>query len=491
MNILLVYPKYPDTFWSFKYILKFISKKAAFPPLGLLTVSSLLPKNWNKRLVDLNVQELEDEAILWADYVFIGAMLVQKESILQVVARCNYLGKKVVAGGPAFTTQHELYKGVDYFVLNEGEVTIPMFVKDLEEGNLKHIYTSGERPNIELTPVPDWSLIDFKNYATMPVQYSRGCPFNCEFCDIVIMNGHVPRTKTPRQMVGEFNALKNSGWKGPVFIVDDNFIGNKFKVKQMLPYIIRWQKRNKYPFSLLTEASTNLADDSKLMKLMRMANFFKVFLGIETPNLESLKECGKYQNVTRNLDESVKIIHQNGMQVMGGFIVGFDNDNSTIFDSQISFIQRTGVVAAMVGLLNAIPKTKLWDRLNAENRLVKDSSGENTDGTLNFKPKMGKKKLIEGYKKILASIYHRKSYYNRIHTFLKDYKPTVKVRIQKSDIKALFTSMFKIGIVSNSRYRYWKLMIKTLLTKRKAIPVAIELAIYGHHFERVVKKIVN
>lgn len=489
VNVLLVYPRYPDTFWSFRHVLKFVSRKATFPPLGLLTVAAMLPEDWSKRLVDVNVAELTDEDIDWADIVFVSAMLIQKDSAREIISRCNAKGKKVAAGGPVFTEQHEKFDGVDYFVLNEAEVTLPLFLKDFKDGKPKHIYTSEERPDITKTPVPLWSLIDFNDYVALAVQYSRGCPFNCEFCDIVILNGRISRTKTPEQMLNEFQAVYDAGWRGSLFIVDDNFIGNKANVKQMLSKLIAWQKERAYPFKLFTEASTNLADDAELMQMMSAANFYKVFLGIETPCVDSLKECGKMQNASRNLAEAVRVIQENGMQVMGGFIVGFDNDTENIFDAQINFIQQTGVVTAMVGLLNAMPNTRLWHRLKAEGRLLGEATGENTDGSLDFLPKMGKEKLVEGYKKIISTIYSPKYYYQRIDVFLKNYKPTVRSGLTKEDIAAFLRSVWSIGILSNSRLRYWKLLLKTSLTKTRAVPLAVELAIIGLHFEKVANRI--
>ncbi len=490
MNALLVYPRYPETFWSFKHVLRFVSKKAAFPPLGLLTIAAMLPEEWEKRLVDTNVQELKEEDIMWSDMVFISAMIVQKSSAQEIIGRCKALGKKVVAGGPVFTTQHEKFAGVDHFVLNEAEATLPMFLEDLKSGNPKPIYSSAERPDITKTPLPLWSLINFKDYATMLVQNSRGCPFNCEFCDIVIMNGNVPRTKTSEQLIGEMQLLYDRGWKGSVFIVDDNFIGNKVNVKKMLPMLAEWQKAHNYPFILLTEASTNLADDKELMQMMSAANFNKVFLGIETPNLDSLKECGKLQNTTRNLAETVKTIQQNGMQVMGGFIVGFDSDTETVFDAQIDFIQQAGVATAMVGLLAALPQTRLWHRLKREGRLLGDSTG-NIDGSMNFIPKMDKANLIAGYRKILSKIYSPGLYYQRIETFVRNYKPTVKRRLSAINLKALFESMWRIGVLSKARLHYWRLLLRTAFTKAKALPSAIELAVWGLHFEKCAKKAIK
>lgn len=489
MNILLVYPEYPATFWSFKYSLKFISKKAAFPPLGLLTVAAMLPGDWRKKLVDLNVEPLSDEHLAWADMVFISAMIVQKESAQQVIQRCGKLGKKVVAGGPVFTTQHEQFEGVDHFVLNEAEITLPLFLKDLDAGQLKPLYTSDERPDIRQTPVPLWSLIDPRNYATMAIQYSRGCPFNCEFCDIIIMNGRIPRQKSPAQMQREFQALFDAGWRKSVFIVDDNFIGNTKEVKQMLPTLIDWQREHRFPFTLLTEVSVNLANDKELMQLMSGANFFKVFMGLETPNHDSLIECGKKQNTSRSLAEIVDTIHRHGMQVMGGFIVGFDQDPENIFDMQVRFIQQIGVVTAMVGILTALPQTRLWHRLKAEGRLLSDASGENTDGGLNFEPIMEKEKLIKGYQKLLTTLYSPKNYYRRINTFLKSYTPTAKTRLTRDDLLAFLRAAWRLGIVSKTRFCYWKLLVKTFFVKRRALPIAVELAIHGFHFQKILERV--
>ncbi|MBW2965296.1 DUF4070 domain-containing protein [Candidatus Woesearchaeota archaeon] len=489
MKALLIYPQYPvDTFWSFKHIMKFIRKKAAYPPLGLLTVASIFPKQWEKKLVDLNVTQLKDKDIEWADMVFVSAMLVQAESASEAIKRCKAAGKIVVAGGPAFTTQPERFPEVDCFVQNEGEITIPMFLADLENGTLKKFYTTTERPDITNTPIPDWSLIRMKDYVTMSVQYSRGCPFNCEFCDIVIMNGRVPRTKTPEQMVAEFQSLYDAGWRDSVFIVDDNFIGNKITVKKMLPELIRWQKKNNYPFKLLTEASIDLADDIDLMRMMSRANFHKVFLGLETPSLDGLKECGKFQNTTRDLVASVKKIHNNGMQVMGGFIVGFDTDTEGVFEAQFRFIQKIGVVTAMVGVLTALPQTRLWYRLKEEGRLLGDSGGSNTADGVNFIPKMGKEKLMEGYEKLLKHVYSPKNYYKRIYTFVKEYRPTVKSRLTRRDIYAFIMSIWRIGIFSKACPHYWKLLVKTIVRNKKALPIAVELAIQGQHYRKIVKR---
>jgi len=424
LKILLVYPQYPDTFWSFTHALRIIAKKAAFPPLGLLTVAAMLPREWEKKLVDMNVTALNDDDLKWADYVFISAMVVQRESVKEVIARCQKSNTRVVAGGPLFTIGYEEFDGVDHFVLNEAEITLQPFLADLEKGCAKPVYTSGKRPDISQTPIPLWSLINMKKYSSMNAQYSRGCPFNCEFCDIIILNGHRPRTKDKDQMLAELDALYRHGWRGGVFIVDDNFIGNKRKLKaETLPALIEWMKAKKNPFALSTEASVNLADDEELMQLMVKAGFNQVFVGIETPNEDSLVECNKLPNKNRDLVALVKKIQNHGLEVQGGFIVGFDSDPLSIFKSQISFIQRSGIVTAMVGLLNAPPGTRLYQRLKKENRLLKSFSGDQMDCSLNFIPKMNYETLINGYKNILDTIYSPKQYYERVKIFLKEYKP--------------------------------------------------------------------
>jgi radical SAM superfamily enzyme YgiQ (UPF0313 family) len=354
MKVLLVYPKYPESFWSFSYALRFIGKKSAHPPLGLLTVAAMLPREWEKRLVDMNVKKLRDEDIKWADCVFISAMAIQRDSAREVIDRCHRFGVKTVAGGPLFTMEPEEFDDVDHLVLNEAEITLPQFLEDLERGTPQHIYTTDLKPDLSQTPIPLWDLINLHDYASMSIQYSRGCPYDCEFCDITTLYGHKQRLKTVEQMLAELDALYERGWRGSVFIVDDNFIGNKVRLKnEVLPAIIEWMEAHEHPFWFITEASINLADDEELMDLMRRAGFVHVFVGIETPDEESLKECNKFANLNRNLISSVKKIQNYGMQVSGGFIVGFDNDTPSIFERQIKFIQQSGIVTAMVGLLNA------------------------------------------------------------------------------------------------------------------------------------------
>ncbi|HKX82586.1 MAG TPA: B12-binding domain-containing radical SAM protein, partial [Pyrinomonadaceae bacterium] len=413
MKVLLVYPEFPDTYWSFRHALKFEGKQAAFPPLGLLTVSSMLPRTWERRLVDMNVEALWPEDIAWADIVMISAMIVQNESLEKVVKLCRDQGKKVVVGGPYVSTSSKRMPDADHIFIGEAETTLPEFLNDLELGIARRIYKADQRPSLEQTPVPDFSLVDMRKYSAMSVQYSRGCPFQCEFCDIIEIYGRVPRTKANEQMLAELDALKAAGWHGLVFIVDDNFIGNKKNVRKFMPDLVKWSRENRNIFSYITEASVNLAEDDALLQQMEDAGFRRVFLGIESPVEESLKEAQKGQNTHRDLLESIHKIQGYGMEVMAGFIVGFDHDPENIFDLQMRFIRESGIPLAMVGLLVALPDTQLWRRLEKEGRLLDVATGNNTDCTINFIPKMDLSRLVEGYKTILRNIYSPREYYKR------------------------------------------------------------------------------
>jgi radical SAM superfamily enzyme YgiQ (UPF0313 family) len=489
MNILLVYPKYPDTYWSFSYALPFISKKAAVPPLGLITVSAMLPESWQKKMVDMNVSPLLSKDIGWADYVFISAMYVQKESVNYVIEECLKYRTKIVAGGPLFTQEYRNYPMIDHFILNEAEITIVPFLKAIDCGvPPEKVYKTDNYADLALTPVPDYHLLSMKDYASMNMQVSRGCPFACSFCEITTLLGHRVRMKDPSQIIQELDVLYNLNWRGPVAIVDDNFVGNKTEVKyKLLPAMKEWMQFHKYPFTFTSQTSINLADDEELMTLMVESGINAAFIGIETPDEASLKSCNKLQNNNRNLLQSIKKIQNTGIDVSGGFIVGFDSDSPSIFSRQIDFIQQSGIVTAMVGLLNAPRNTKLYKQLESENRLTTEATGSNTDYSMNFIPKMNYPDLLIGYKSIIKGIYSVKPYYKRIRRFLLDYRqsPVGQQKIEFSHLKAFIKTIFVIGIFTRGQSEYWKLMIWTLFRRPGLFASAMTYVVYGYHFRSV------
>ncbi|MBI9051588.1 MAG: B12-binding domain-containing radical SAM protein [Anaerolineaceae bacterium] len=489
MNVLLLYPAFPDTFWSFKHALSFVRKRASSPPLGAITIAAMLPKEWRKRLVDVNVRKLRKADLNWADIVMVSAMVVQRESAQELIQRCKAHDLPVIAGGPLFTGEYEDFPEVDHFILNEGELTLPDFLADYARGEARRIYKSDEYADLSQTPTAMWELVDMSKYDSMGIQFSRGCPFNCDFCNITALLGHIPRVKSAKQIINELEAMYASGWRRNVFFVDDNFIGNKKILKEeILPALIEW-RRDKKGFQFITEASINLADDDELMTLMAQAGFKSVFVGIETPDEGSLQECHKVQNRGRDLVSSVKILQNHGLQVMGGFIVGFDSDNNSIFDRQIEFIQQSGIVTAMVGLLQAPYGTQLYSRLLAEGRINVEMSGDNTDGSTNIVPKMDLTALKQGYQKILDTIYSAPMFYQRVKTFINSYKPLQNtVTIQAVEIYAFFRSVWKLGILSPDRKYYWDLLIWTLVHHPKQFGQAVTFTIYGYHFQKVMQK---
>ena len=490
MNVLLVYPEFPDTYWSFRYALSFEGKKSAFPPLGLLTISAMLPSSWNRRLVDLNLRPLRPADVQWADIVLASAMLVQKESLRQVVEFCRKMGKRVVVGGPYVTTSAENLPEADHLFVGEAESTLPEFLHDLECGRTRRIYQAAERPALDQTPVPDFHLTDLKLYSAMSVQYSRGCPFQCEFCDIIEIYGRVPRAKSNEQMLAELTELMRVGWRGKVFIVDDNFIGNKRHVKRFLPALAEWSERHGRPFSFLTEASVNLAEDDELLEGMRRAGFRNIFLGIETPVEESLKEAQKGQNLRRGLLDSVRKIQSYGMEVMAGFIVGFDHDPEDVFDRQVKFIRESAIPLAMVGLLTALPDTQLWRRLEREGRLLAESTGNNTDCSLNFIPKMDEARLVEGYKSILRAIYNSTDYYQRALDCLDRViqgVPEIKRRRLINDIVSFTRVVVTLGIRDSERGEFWRYLHRVCSDHKGKFTRGMELAAMGYHLRKLTK----
>jgi len=490
MKALLIYPEFPETFWSFNHALKFIKKNATLPPLGLLTLAAIMPEKWEKRLVDLNVTRLRATDIEWADYAFIGGMTVQRDSARRVISQCKSGGLTIVAGGPLFSSEHAEFPEVDHFILNEAEITLPAFIDDLDRGTCQPIYSTDTFADMHTTPTPLWDLADLTRYAEMGIQFSRGCPYDCDFCNVTALFGRNPRTKSANQIIAELDGLTATGWKGKVFFVDDNLIGNKRILKEeLLPSLIQWQKSGS-GMTFHTEVSINLADDPELMSMMVDAGFDTVFVGIETPDETSLGECSKNQNTRRNMVEDVRKMQQAGLVVQGGFIVGFDSDTPSIFQRQIDFIQKSGIATAMVGLLQAPAGTRLYERLKKEGRLNKLMSGDNSDGTTNIIPAMSLDVLREGYERIVSSIYSPDVYYKRVRTLLREYKPPkIKPHLDFQHKLAFLRSVLRLGIIGKERIQYWKLLLWTFFRRPRLLPMAVTYSIYGHHFRKVYERI--
>ncbi len=491
MKILLIYPEFPDTFWSFKHALSFIRRRASLPPLGLLTVGAMLPEHWETRLVDLNVAKLKDRDLEWADHVFLSAMIVQRTATERVIERCRRAGVSIVAGGPLFSSEYENYRdSVDHLVIGEAETVIKQLTTDLEQGCAEKEYNAGDFPSLEQSPTPKWSLLEIGRYASLSLQYSRGCPFNCDFCNVTALFGHKVRTKSVSQVLEELDSLHDLGWKGQLFFVDDNLIGNKQKIKkQLLPAIIDWRQRTGSRITFNTEVSINLADDGELMNLMVEAGFNAVFIGVETPDETALASCSKRQNANRDMVADVKRMQRAGLEVQAGFIVGFDTDNPSIFQRQIDFIQRSGIVTAMVGLLQAPPGTKLYSRMHSEGRISGEATGDNVDGSTNIVPRMDLAVLQEGYRKILSHIYSPRHYYKRVRKFLSEYQPGSIIRVVDArGIMAFIHSIFRLGIFGKERAHYWRLLFWTAFRRPRNFATAVTLAIYGYHFRRVCER---
>ncbi len=495
MNALLVYPQFPDTYWSFKHALKFLGKRAAQPPLGLMTVAALLPSAWKKRLVDANVERLTDRDLKWADVVLLSAMHIQQETLVAIVERCKARGLRTVVGGPIASSVSAAELKADHIVIGEAESLVADLARDLVAGTAKPLYQAEEKPEMSLSPLPDLSLIKMSRYSTMTVQYSRGCPFNCEFCDIIEIYGRRPRTKAVAQVLAELDQLYAAGWREAVFIVDDNFIGNKARAKDLCAALAEWRGQHRKSFDFLTEASLNLADDPDLMQLMKDAGFISVFLGIETPDEPGLIAANKLQNTRRSLLDGVALIQSYGMQVMGGFILGFDTDGEDIFDRMVEFIQKSGIPIAMVGLLQAMPGTQLFRRLWREGRIVDAGGGDNTGDRLNFLPHMDAAKLVEGYRSVLKRIYSCEAYYERVKLYLNRTQPKHGERrsqqqwVTRGNVRAFVTSLVRQGVFSKQRWSYWKFLLAVATRYRHCVGAAMTLAVMGYHLQLITQKL--
>ncbi|MBN2159616.1 MAG: B12-binding domain-containing radical SAM protein [Spirochaetes bacterium] len=485
-SVLMIYPRLPATFWNNDHgIVNFSRQKTVQPPLGLLTVAAILPREYEVGLVDLNTGPLRVEDVRTSDLVFLSAMAIQKDSFDQIVALCNSLGVTVVAGGPYPTACCEEIPGVDHFVLNEAEITLPEFIRDYEKGRPKKVYRTDAKPDITRSPVPRFDLIDPEDYYMLPVQFSRGCPYGCEFCDIISQYGRAFRSKTPEQFLRELDAVFATGYRGELFLVDDNFIGNREKAKALLRRVAEWQKEHDMPFELMTQASLDLAGDDELLDLMVASQFCRVLLGIETPVGTTLEYTGKKHNAGVDLLASVKKVMGRGIMVMGAFIVGFDTDPENIFDLQIDFIRESGIPVAGVGLLKALPGTKLYRRLEKQGRLLGSDSftGSNDDLSVNFIPRMPKDKLIEGYKKVISTIYRPSNYFQRCYDMLSLYPKgyMTKVHLRKGFLIPYIRSIFAMTF-SSFGIHYIRFFWRIARLNTELLRTASLLTVQGYHF---------
>ena len=470
MKILLVYPEMPDTFYSFKHLTRVVGRKASFPPLGLLTVAAMLPTEWELKLVDTNVTVLKDEDINWADMVFLSAMNTQAKSVFEIIDKCKSLGATIVAGGPLFTHEHERFESVDYFVLNEAEITLPLFLKDLENNKLKRIYSSKEFANVQETPLPKWELININNYAYSIVQYSRGCPYFCDFCDVTALFGRRPRVKTSEQIIGELDAILKNGNPGVVLFADDNLIGNKGMLKKdLLPKLIKWRDQNKYAPGFDTQVTINLSDDEELMQLMIEAGFRKLFIGIETLEDEALLYMKKKQNTKRNLLDTINRLHDKGFLIVGGFILGLDTDTPAIFQNQIDFINESGMVLVSINLLKAPIGTELYDNMKKQGRLIRNLDFD--ENRSNIIHNMDEDVLNDGYRKVIQNVYSAESVYRRAKVFLGNKKQIkvkngVKRKVTFPEIILGIRAAFILGLKDKNRYYFWALFFWLLRNNR-------------------------
>jgi radical SAM superfamily enzyme YgiQ (UPF0313 family) len=496
MNALLIWPQIPLTYWGAQYSVRLLGKRAVMPPLGLLTVAALCPPDWNLRLVDLNIGELSQTDIEWADLALLSGMGIQHRSMMETINRCGQAGVPTVVGGPDATSSPEKFAAATYLLQDEAEITLPLFLKDFVAGNPQRVYTaSGEKPDVTQTPVPRFDLLEIDAYTHMCVQFSRGCPFACEFCDITALYGKKPRTKKPKQILEELQSIYNLGFRGEVFLVDDNFIGNKRDVKLMLPELIKWMENHEYPFWLYTEASLNLADDHELLELMGKAGFHSVFVGIESPSLESLRETHKYQNMHGDMLSKVHAIQQHGIEVMAGFIIGFDNDEEDIFERQIQFISSARIPMAMVGTLNAMPSTQLWLRLKTEGRLLTEFTGDNLD-LPNFVTHMAPLTLIRGYRTVLSTLYSPANFFARLYDLIGSLKGTRNQTFGRLNLKTRLKFLFPLigallwlGFVDRNRGEYWRFMLWVMRNHPDKWLFALCRAITGYHFIRYTAEV--
>ena len=503
MRTLLLYPQFPKSFWSFEKTLALIGRKAMLPPLGLITVAALLPQDWEFRVVDRNVTSLTDADWDWAELVIISGMIVHREDFCGLIREAKYRGKKVGVGGPYATSfsQEMEAAGADYLILDEGEITIPMFVEALERGETSGKFRALEKPDVTETPIPRFDLLDLEAYSEMAIQFSRGCPFQCEFCDIIVLYGRKPRTKTPQQLIAELERLYELGWRRSIFMVDDNFIGNKRNVKILLRELAPWMEERGYPFTFSTEASVDLANDQELMDLMTDCNFGSVFLGIETPDESSLEVTKKYQNTRDPLSESVFKITRSGLRVMSGFIIGFDGEKSGAGQRIVDFVQKTSIPTAIFSMLQALPDTALWHRLEKEGRLRKGEANINQTSLMNFVPTRPIEEITQEYIEGFWQLYDPQNFLDRTyhHYRILGTAPCHAKRREKAKqakygkkyagktidwrmIRALGIICWRQGILRKTRFTFWWYLLQMFIHNRRGIPSYLGVCAQAEHF---------
>jgi len=492
VRALLVNPVFPNSYWSGKYALPIAGRRSFLPPLSLITVAALLPRDWDCRLVDMNVETLEDRDLAWADVVMLTGMVVQRDSLHEVLARCRRLGVRTVVGGPYASAMSEELEEADHIVVGEGEEVVPVLAEDLAAGRARPRYEEEAKPDLSLTPVPRYDLLRPGAYHHMSLQFSRGCPYNCDFCDIIVLYGRKPRTKAPAQITAELEAIRTTGFRGDIFFVDDNFIGNKKAVKAMLPEVAAWRKRTRAPVEFYTEASINLADDSDLVDLMTGAGFTAVFIGIESPSEEALKETGKVQNLRRNLVQQVHGLLERGIDVFGGFILGFDSDGPDIFDRMIEFVERAAIPYAMVGLLAAPPNTRLYENLASQGRLRAEPMTGDQFGLTNVVTRIPAAEMLAGYKRVLETLYQPEMFFQRCRENLARWRPAAGSRrpLTLRDLASGCRALWTQGVKQRYRWAYWRFLRWVVHHHPGKLGRAIAQGATGHHYITYTRNVV-
>jgi len=491
-NVLLLYPQIPKTFWSMHYLNKLTGFKSSYPPLGLMTIAPMLPKSWNKRLIDTNTERLKSSDLAWADLVLISAMNVQEKSVHDLVKICKDYHLTTVAGGPLFTHEYDKFPSIDYFVCNEAEITLPEFLNDFQQGQARRIYQTDTFADLSKTPLPDYDLIDLRKYNYSVIQFSRGCPYQCDFCDVTTLFGRVPRTKASAQIIAELNQIMAHFVSNLILFADDNLIGNKTILKNdLLPALVQWRSENRFAPSFATQVSINLADDNELMHLMQEAGFRHIFVGIETTQEESLRHCNKKQNLRRDLLANVRKLHANGFYVTGGFIIGFDTDSASIFKEMPLFINESGIVIATINLLKAPPGTELFRRMKHEGRLLESLDFD--ENKSNFRTIIPKNTLIRGYKQVLRKVYTSRYVFKRTNRFLTDYqfphvKQSIRYKFKPKDALTILRTILFIGIFNKYRGNFWRLLLQHRKNSVGKLSVVYLLAVLNYQFQKIYER---